>query len=190
MIYLELFWSFFQVGLFSVGGGYAAMPVIQEQIVHNHAWLTMNEFVDIITIAEMTPGPIAINAASFVGMKIAGGWGGIIATLGCIVPSCILVLTVAYFYVKYKNIWLMQGILSGLRPIVVALIASAGLSILWLALFDGNIASWIQIRLSMLNGVTAILFGVGFWSLRRFKTQPIYVMLGCGLLGLVLQQWL
>ena len=84
MIYLQLFFSFLQVGLFSVGGGYAAMPLIQSQVVEQHPWLTLHEFTDLITIAEMTPGPIAINSATFVGIRIAGIPGAIVATLGCI----------------------------------------------------------------------------------------------------------
>ena len=83
-VYLELLWSFFQIGLFSVGGGYAAMPLIQAQVVEKHGWLTLAEFADIITIAEMTPGPVAINSATFVGMRIMGITGAIVATLGCI----------------------------------------------------------------------------------------------------------
>ena len=81
MIYLELFWSFFQIGLFSIGGGYAAMPLIQNQVVDIHPWLTMTQFADIMTIAEMTPGPIAINSATFVGIRVAGFPGAIVATL-------------------------------------------------------------------------------------------------------------
>ena len=82
MIYLELFWSFFQIGLFSIGGGYAAMPLIQNQVVDIHPWLTMTQFADIMTIAEMTPGPIAINSATFVGIQVAGLPGAVIATVG------------------------------------------------------------------------------------------------------------
>ena len=84
MIYLELFWSFFQVGLFSIGGGYAAMPLIQDQAVEIHPWLTMTGFADIMAIAEMTPGPIALNAATFVGIQVAGLPGALFATIGCI----------------------------------------------------------------------------------------------------------
>ena len=87
MIYLELFWSFFQIGLFSIGGGYAAMPLIQNQVVDIHPWLTMTQFADIMTIAEMTPGPIAINSATFVGIQVAGLPGAVIATVGCVFPS-------------------------------------------------------------------------------------------------------
>lgn len=91
MIYWQLFLSFVQVGMFSIGGGYAAMPLIQSQVVEQHAWLTMQEFTDLITIAEMTPGPIAVNSATFVGLRIASLPGAIIATLGCITPALIFV---------------------------------------------------------------------------------------------------
>ena len=135
MVYIKLFLSFFQVGLFSFGGGFAALPLIQDQVVDVNKWLTLAEFTDLITISQMTPGPIAINAATFVGIRIAGVLGAIISTLGCILPSCIIVSLLGWLYFKYKNLPLMQGILGGLRPAVVALIASAGLSILILSIF-------------------------------------------------------
>lgn len=138
MIYWQLFLSFVQVGMFSIGGGYAAMPLIQSQVVEQHAWLTMQEFTDLITIAEMTPGPIAVNSATFVGLRIASLPGAIIATLGCITPALIFVSLLSYLYRKYKNISLLQNILACLRPVVVALILGAGLSILSTVLFNGN----------------------------------------------------
>ena len=95
MIYLQLFISFLQVGMFSFGGGYAAMPLIQGQVVTLHQWLSMEEFTDLITISQMTPGPIAVNSATFVGIKIAGIPGAIVATLGCILPSCMIVTLLA-----------------------------------------------------------------------------------------------
>ena len=140
MIYLQLFWSFLQIGLFSFGGGYAAMPLIQEHVVTTHQWLSMSEFTDLITISQMTPGPIAINSATFVGIKIAGIPGAAVATLGCILPSCIIVTLIAKLYLKYRNMAMLQGILNSLRPAVVAMIASAGISILITALW-GNSAS-------------------------------------------------
>ena len=100
MIYLQLFWSFIQIGMFSFGGGYAAMPLIQGQVVTDHGWLTMSEFTDLITISQMTPGPIAVNSATFVGLKIAGIPGAVVATLGCILPSCIIVTVLAKLYLK------------------------------------------------------------------------------------------
>ena len=130
MIYLQLFLSFLQIGALSFGGGYAAMPLIQEQVVTLHGWLSMGSFTDLITIAEMTPGPIAVNSATFVGMQIAGVFGAVVATLGCILPSCIVVTLLAHVYMKYRNMSLLQGTLASLRPAVVAMIAKAGVTIL------------------------------------------------------------
>ena len=130
MIYVQLFLSFLQIGMFSFGGGYAAMPLIQGQVVTGHGWLTMSEFTDLITISQMTPGPIAVNSATFVGLKIAGIPGAIVATAGCILPSCIIVTILAKLYLKYRTMDLLQGVLKSLRPAVVAMIASAGILIL------------------------------------------------------------
>ena len=138
MIYLQLFLSFLQIGLFSFGGGYAAMPLIQDQVVTAHGWLSMPEFTDLITISQMTPGPIAINSATFVGMKIAGVPGAIAATVGCVFPSCIIVTLLARLYLKYRDMSLLQGILGSLRPAVVAMVAAAGISILITAFWGGD----------------------------------------------------
>ena len=100
MIYLQLFLSFLQVGMFSIGGGYAAMPLIQSQVVVENSWLTMKEFTDLVTIAEMTPGPIAINAATFVGIRVSGFGGALAATFGSIFPALIIVSVLAYVYFK------------------------------------------------------------------------------------------
>ena len=121
MIYLELFLSFLQIGLFSFGGGYAAMPLIQGQVVNGHHWLSMTEFTDLITISQMTPGPIAVNSATFVGIRIAGIPGALVATLGCILPSCLIVTLIASFYLKYRNLSVFQSVLATLRPAVVAM---------------------------------------------------------------------
>ncbi len=180
---IRLFLSFFQIGLMSIGGGYAAMPLIRNQVVELNAWLTMSEFTDLITIAEMTPGPIAINGATFVGTKIAGLPGALIATAGCVLPSSAIVLTLAWLYNRYRNLSVIQGVLSGLRPAVVALIASAGLSILMTALWGGeNPASWIQ----DFQVIPFILFGGALVGLKKFRLSPIAVMLGCGGIGIVL----
>lgn len=189
MIYWQLFVSFFQIGLFSVGGGYAALPLIQQQVVDLYGWLLMPEFVDVITISQMTPGPIAINAATFVGMRIAGLLGAVVATLGCVAPSVVIVLTIAYFYFKFKNLTAIQGALFGLRPAVVSLIAVAGLSLLLSALFSGAAQSWFAICLKDFDAVAFLLFAAGFFVLRKWRVNPVYVMLGCGALGLLLYQF-
>ena len=119
MIYLQLFLSFLQIGMFSFGGGYAAMPLIQGQVVTAHHWLSMEEFTDLITISQMTPGPIAINSATFVGTKIAGTGGALAATFGCILPSCIIVTCIARLYLKYAPRYQRGGPVSyptGSRP--------------------------------------------------------------------------
>lgn len=182
MIYLKLFLSFFQIGLFSIGGGYAALPLIQEQVVDNNRWLSMTEFTDLITISQMTPGPIAINAATFVGNQIAGIGGSVISTIGCVLPSFIIVLILAFLYNKFKNITIVQGILGGLRPAVVALIASAGMSILILSF-------WGDKGFTKLNEVDLIAVGVflvSLFVLRKWKPNQIFVMLGSGVIGIVI----
>ncbi len=181
MIYLQLFLSFLQVGMFSVGGGYAAIPLIQEQVVSGHAWLTMGEFTDLVTLAEMTPGPIAVNSATFVGIRIAGPLGALIATLGCITPSLFIVSLLAYIYYRYKSVSVLQSILSSLRPAVVALIAGAGLSILKQVAFPGN-----SFVLSSVNWIGVLIFAAAFVALRKFKTNPILTMLCCGAANLVI----
>lgn len=180
MIYWQLFMSFLQVGMFSVGGGYAAMPLIRSQVVEEHAWLTMQEFTDLITIAEMTPGPIAVNSATFVGLRIASVPGAVIATLGCITPALIFVSLLAYMYRKYKDISLLQSILSCLRPVVVSLILGAGLSILAMVLFGGA-----EQKLSAIDWVGACSFAAAFFVLRKYKWNPILTMCICGAVGLV-----
>lgn len=180
MTLLHLLWSFFQIGLFSIGGGYAAMPLIQSQVVDQYGWLTMQEFTDLITIAEMTPGPIAVNSATFVGIRIAGFPGALIATLGCILPSLIVVTILAHVYYKYKGAKALDTVLACLRPVVVALIAAAGLNILRHVLFgDGALA------LSSIDWIGAVLFTGAFFALRKFKTNPILTMALCGAGGLI-----
>lgn len=181
MIYWQLFISFLQVGMFSVGGGYAAMPLICNQVVEAHPWLSIQEFTDLITIAEMTPGPIAVNSATFVGLRIASVPGAIVATLGCIAPSLVFVSLLAYIYRKYKDLSLLQSILACLRPIIVSLILGAGLSILSLVLFNGR-----QTSVSNIDWIGAGSFLIAFIVLRRYKWNPILTMCLCGAAGLVL----
>ena len=166
MILLELFLSFLQIGLLSIGGGMAAIPLIQNQVVNNHNWLTINEFTDLITIAEMTPGPIAINSASFVGIKIAGISGAIVATIGCITPSIFIITLISYLYFKYKELPIIKNILTSIRPAIIALIISAGISISKIALFENN----------NINFISLFILLYSFIMLRKFKIIPIITM--------------
>lgn len=177
MIYWQLFLSFIQIGALSFGGGYAAMPLIQNQVVDIHHWLSVGEFKDLVTISQMTPGPIAINSATFVGEKIGGLWGAVIATIGCILPSLIIVTLIAYFYMKYRHLESLQSVLNVLRPAVVAMIASAGISIIVTAVFgEQAIIAWTHLKVNML-----VIFIICLFLLLKYKMSPIAVMLIGGL---------
>lgn len=177
MIYLQLFLSFLQVGAFSFGGCYAAMPLIKQQVITAHHWLSVSEFTDLISISQMTPGPIAINSATFVGIKIAGIPGAICATIGCVLPSCIIVGIISYFYLKYRHMDQLQNVLKMLRPAVVALIATAGVSILTTAFF-GESFNIFKIHLVVIFGICVIL-------LTKYKWDPILVMLLAGVMNTI-----
>ena len=178
MMYIQLFLSFFQISLFSFGGGYAALPLIQGQVVNVHHWLSMTEFTDLITISQMTPGPIAINEATFVGMKLTGMPGAVVATLGYITPSCIIVTIIAKLYLKYREMDMLQGILGGIRPAVVALIGSAGISIL-------QTAFWGVSGKMVISDTSWLLVGIFLGCvilLRKVKMNPIWVMVLAGVM--------
>lgn len=179
---MQLFLAFIQVGLFSVGGGYAAIPLIQNQIVDIHGLMSLAEFTDLITIAEMTPGPISINSATFVGMRLGGIPGVLLCTLGCILPSFFICLTLAFFYYKYRDFSGVQVVLAALRPAVVALIASVGLSILLLGLFQSDLSG---VALANFRPIEAVLFVGALVVLRRFKLSAISIIFGTGVVGTV-----
>ena len=178
MIYFRLFLSFLQIGAFSFGGGYAAMPLIQNQVVTLHGWLNLAEFTDLVTISQMTPGPIAINAATFVGTRIAGTPGALAATIGCVLPSCILVTLLAKIYLKYRDLSLIQGVLKSLRPAVVAMIGAAGVSILVTAFWG---LEGFSPDLSAMNPRSVCICSGAMILLIRFKMTPILVMVLSGL---------
>ncbi len=174
---LSLYFSFFKVGLFSIGGGLAALPLIQEEVVNTNGWMTLLDFSDLVAIAQMTPGPIALNSATFVGTSLNGFSGAVVATLGNITPSIIIVSVLAYVYFKYKNLNTIRGILEGLRPASLGLIASAGLIIFVLAIW-GN--STLSIQLEMSQILSLSIFAISLFVLQKFKWHPILVMLACG----------
>lgn len=182
MIYLQLLISFFQVGMFSIGGGYAAIPLIQDEVVTRHEWLTMKEFTDLVTIAEMTPGPIAVNSATFVGIKIAGPAGALAATFGCILPALLLVSVLSFAYNRYKNISVIQNSMTCLRPVIAGLIAAAGSSFLVRAVFNNELISF-----STVNWAGAAVFGGAFVMIRKYKRNPVTVMLLSGISYILLR---
>ena len=159
------------------------MPLIQNQVVDIHSWLTMTQFADIMTIAEMTPGPIAINSATFVGIQVAGLPGALIATIGCVFPSCVIVVTLAYIYYRFRSLNMVQGVLSGLRPAVIAMIASAGISLLIMAFYGQRT---LPKDLASLDVIAVNIFAIGFFVLRKWKPNPLWVMAGSGVAGIIL----
>lgn len=128
-VLLELFISFFKIGAFSFGGGYAMLPLIEKEIIDIHGWLSTTEFIDILAVSEMTPGPIAINSATFLGYKVAGVLGSITATIAVILPSFIVMSLIFHFIVKFKNTPYVEWIFSGIRPVVLGLIAAAAITV-------------------------------------------------------------
>lgn len=177
MIYLKLFLAFLQIGMFSVGGGYAALPLIKEQVVIKNAWISAKEFYDIVTIAEMTPGPLAINSATFVGLKIAGIPGALLASFSTVLPSMFIVTSLAMilYHKRGGAVKLMEKILYGLRPAVIALISSAAIRLIEVALLQGE-----KIYISQVA-----LFIAGIYLLRKDKLGPIQLLLLSGTGGLI-----
>ena len=143
---LTLFLTFFKIGAFTFGGGYAMIPLIQREIVEKHGWMTDEDILDIFAIAESTPGPIGVNMATYVGFTVAGIPGGVIATIGLITPSVIVILIVARVLAKFRDSKLVKDLFYGLRPASAGLIAAAGFSVVLLALVDKTASGMDMIR--------------------------------------------
>jgi chromate transporter len=167
----DLFLSFFKIGAFSFGGGYAMIPLMQKEIVEKHGFLTMQQFGDIIAIAEMTPGPISVNCATFVGYNVGGLFGAFISTLGVVAPSLLVVLILASVFINYQEDRRIRNIFMGIRPVVVALIVSAAFAL-------GRIA---------IQDLRSIIIGVVVFMILRFrKIHPVLVVLAAGVFGILL----
>lgn len=177
MVYLQLFFAFLYIGALSFGGGYAAMPLIQAQVIDKYTWMTINDFSSLVAIAEMTPGPIAVNAATFVGHQTAGMLGSIVATIGVILPSCFIVTILAFLYQKYRKMELMQGVLKVIRPTVISFIAAAGITIMISTFFKNGL---IVFQFQEIEGRSIIYFLLAMFLLKKKKMDSIKVMMLCG----------
>ena len=180
MIYLQLFQTFFIVGLFGFGGGYGATALMQDLIVSGRGWLTMKEFADVITVSEMTPGPMGINIASFVGVQVAGIPGTVVSTLSYVLPSAIIVMLLAWFYMKYRQLKGVQQVLKGLQPAVCALIISAAVRLAVNAVWAG------QVDFGNTNWVAAVMCVVLLLLLRKKVIAPIPAIFASGAVGAVI----
>ena len=183
MLYLQLFYTFFKIGLFGFGGGYAMLSMIQGEVVTRYEWLTPQEFTDIVAISQMTPGPIGINSATYVGFTATGSvWGSIIATLAVVLPSFILMLAISKFFLKYQKHPVVEAVFSGLRPAVVGLLASAALVLM-------NAENFSSPKEDMYSFIiSCLIFLVAFIGTRKYKINPILMIVACGIAGLILYQ--
>ncbi len=183
MLYLQLFYTFFKIGLFGFGGGYAMLSMIQGEVVTRYGWLTSQEFTDIVAISQMTPGPIGINSATYVGFTATGSvWGSIIATLAVVLPSFILMLAISKFFLKYQKHPVVEAVFSGLRPAVVGLLASAALVLM-------NAENFSSPKEDMYSFIiSCLIFLVAFVGTRKYKINPILMIVACGIAGLILYQ--
>lgn len=175
MIFWRLFITFFKIGLFSFGGGYAMLPLIADEVL-NHAWLSQSEFVQIIAVAEMTPGPIAINSATYVGYQTAGFWGSFWATLGVASPSVILILFISGLFFKYNHHPRVKRFFMGVRPVIAGLVLTA----VW---FIGH-AVWLKGH-PMETGLTFLIGLIVYLLAKKTKLHPIVLILGAGTLGIL-----
>ena len=173
MLILRIILSFMKIGILAFGGAYAAIPLVEKEIVEVRQWMTYDEFADLLALDELTPGPILINSATFVGMKAAGPAGAAAATIGCILPSCLISFVLIIIYRKYKNISFMKNFLTAFKCMAVALIFSTFLRIIS-RLFNPE-----DIKHDLIG---CLLIFISFWFLRKYKVNPLYIMLGCGLI--------
>ena len=185
MIFLQLFYTFFKIGLFGFGGGYAMISMIQGEVVTRYHWLTSPEFTDIIAISQMTPGPIGINSATYVGYSAAinAGYphsiailGSTIATLSVVLPSFILMILISKFFLKYQKHPVIASVFSGLRPGVVGLLAAAAL-----VLMNGENFGTANIQVT----ISVILFLSTFIASYKFKVNPILLTILAGAVGYI-----
>ena len=181
MLFLQLFYTFFKIGLFGFGGGYAMLSMIQGEVVTRYGWLTPQEFTDIVAISQMTPGPIGINAATYVGFTATGSiWGSVIATFAVVLPSFILMLTISKFFLKYQKHPAVEAVFSGLRPAVVGLLASAALVLMNVENFGSPTDDTYTFVISI------IIFLVAFIGTKKYHANPILMIIACGIAGLIL----
>ncbi len=173
MIYLRLFYTFAMIGLFSFGGGYAMISFIHDEVVTKNQWIDSKTFTDLIAISQVTPGPIGINSATYVGYTVTGDiFGAIAATLGAVLPSFIIILAICKVYEQFRKNRYFEAAMKGIRPVVIGLIASAAI----LLINKENFIDW----------KSWVIFGTAFTAVQWLKQDPILVIVLSGIAGLFL----
>ncbi len=164
---LKFFWTIFYINLFTIGGGYVMLPLLQREIVAHYHWLTNKEFIDSIAIGQVTPGPLTIMNV-FIGYKIFGFWGALGAAIFTYLPSIVLVTIASHYYLKFKNSWIVKAGFEGIRPAVIGLLAAVAITL-------G--------RTSIVDFPTSLIAAVSFAILTFTRVDPTFVILGAGVAG-------
>ena len=173
MIYLQLFYTFFIVGLFTFGGGYAMLSLIQNEVVVNHAWITAQEFTDMVAMSQMTPGPIGINSATYVGYAVTGNiFGSLLATIAVSLPSFIIILSICRIYEKFKKSNVFASLMKTLRPVVIGMIGAA--------------AGILVTKENFIDWTSWILFAGAFIGAQWLKINPILLIIAGGVIGYII----
>lgn len=178
---LILFWTFFKVGLFTLGGGYASLPLVQDTVVEG-GYISYTEYIDFVAISEILPGPIALNVATFIGTKLGGFAGAAAATFGFIAPSLIIVMLLAVMYYKYRGLKIVDSVLKTLRPAVAAFVASAGITIAVYAVTGGENHP-LTIGSVDMFAVFGVAAGIVVLRIKKLKVNPLIMMLAAGIAG-------
>ncbi|MBO6247328.1 MAG: chromate transporter [Bacteroidales bacterium] len=194
-VFFQLFWVFFVIGMFTFGGGYAMLSLIQTQVVTAHSWITESAFTDIVAISQMTPGPIGINCATYVGYEVIHGAGGshlvgilgsLTATIAVVLPSFLIVLTIVRFYTKFRGNKIFEGVMGWLRPAVVGLIGAAAI-ILMVDVDWSSAGSVVEIvKENFPDWISWVLFAAAAIASLFFKVGPIKIIIAGGVLGLLI----
>ena len=192
---LQLAWTFFVIGAFTFGGGYAMLSLIQNQVVVEHAWISESAFTDIVAVSQMTPGPIGINSATYVGYEVLqnatgshllGICGSLTATLAIMLPSFIIMLLIVRFYQKFRSSTLYAGTMQWLKPAVVGLIGAAALILIFKTTWTSGVPSVQIVADNFPDWKSWVLlagaFAAGYWG----KTNPVYLILAGAVLGIIL----
>lgn len=179
---VNIFLAFLKIGLFSIGGGYAVIPMIQQQVVDQLGWLTMQEYTDIITISQMTPGPLAVNTSTFVGIRLGGMPGAVVATVGCILGGCVISLVFYRFYLQLKENLVVEHVIAGLKSVSLGLIISAAFSMVFLALWGSMNPNFAK---DAINLYAVFIFAGSLFVLRKFEINQILLLLMTGGLGFI-----
>ena len=183
---IRLYWEFFKVGLFSVGGGLATIPFLEE-LMRKTGWFTISDLTNLIAVSECTPGPIGVNMATYVGNITAGPIGGIVATLGLVSPSIVIIVLIAIFLKNFSELQIVQNVFAGLRPASAALIAVACISVAKVAILNMELFAETQKLTTLVRWPQLILAAVMFFGIRRFKKHPIIYIAVAAVVGILLK---